>query len=198
MGNKHSSSPLPSYEYAIRNYTNDELDNIRTVFVTIARNEELLDAETISNHGRVSAYSRKLIIPRFISGADNSGKDFLDFEKYVCIITLFRSGSVEDKIKFLFLMYDDTHKGINLPRNSLINMLTDIMAPRNSSITPEDSKFYREWSNDLEGLVEGMADMIMLQYSDVGGALSVSDFLRYAQYETLVQSYLSYLWQLLE
>jgi Ca2+-binding EF-hand superfamily protein len=112
MGNKQSASPFRNYETASSNFTAEDLGIITKAFRDKSERKDFIDIEafSIGSKARISIYSRCYILPRLLRIVDTKCDNRIDFEEYVCAISLFRVGTKEDKVRLLFLMYDEGQK----------------------------------------------------------------------------------------
>jgi Ca2+-binding EF-hand superfamily protein len=143
-----------------------ELASLHNSFQLACRSQrEVLDLPTLQaiNNSKVTEFAITRIIPRILKAIDIKKDGVIDFEEYLCALILLRFGSPEEKLKLLFLMYDP-YKGINgyLTKESVKCLLIDAMSS-GLNRSSESSKFYDEWSENLEELPETMTDMVFFQ-----------------------------------
>jgi Ca2+-binding EF-hand superfamily protein len=164
MGNKHTS-PFPSYDNACTYFNTEEIAHFNITFRSICLQKEYLDINTLTllNSEKLSSYTLKHLLSKLFAIVDSKKDALIDFEEYLCALALFRFGTVDEKMKLLFILYEPTQKGINgyIPRDVLCKLLRDSLQPAESN--GESSKYYEEWSRNLVELIEGMADMVLVQ-----------------------------------
>mmetsp|Transcript_11161 Transcript_11161/g.24792 ORF Transcript_11161/g.24792 Transcript_11161/m.24792 type:complete len:118 (-) Transcript_11161:17-370(-) len=107
MGNKSIGSPFPSYDAALALYSQAELNEFRKKYTTLSGGSEVLSlpnfVKSLSAH---SSYAQRELAPRLFSALNLKRNGSLTFEEYLCGLTVFRSGTQDNKIKCLYIMYD--------------------------------------------------------------------------------------------
>jgi hypothetical protein len=164
MGNKQSVSPFRAYEIASSLYSKEQLTEISDNFRKIASNRDVLDIDifTANCRGKTSDFTRRHILPRFFSAIDVNRDGIIDFEDFLCAKTLFRNGTLDEKAKFVVLMYGTES---SITRLNLNRLLLDVMSPRSDE--GGNVNFYADWGNDLTSLLEVMSDMVFVQVCNV-------------------------------
>lgn len=160
MGNKQAISPFRAYETVSSLYSKEQLTEISDDFKKLTSNRDVLDIDvfTANCRGKTSDFTRRHILPRFFSTIDVNRDGKIDFEDFLCAITLFRNGTQDEKAKFLVLMYGTES---SITKLNLDRLLLDVLSPRSDE--GGNVKFYADWGNDLTSLLHGMSDMVFAQ-----------------------------------
>lgn len=194
MGNK-SSSPLPSYDEARANLDDSELRHIKDMFIRIGGGRSGVDlasfveltsplqctpAEDVSsstpNLPRGTAVVAKRpsntmriglpsVLEKLFAVVDTKKDGVIDYEEYVCVVALFRVGSMEDKVKLLFTMYEP-HKSGYLPGTSLKQLIVDALVVSSKELDPQVRVRQAELrlrAADMGPLADCMAEMALHQ-----------------------------------
>ena len=191
MGNRQAS-PFPTYDNACSYFNAEEIAHFHICFRSSCRQNDAIELKNLCaiNVDKITSYSRHHMLPKLFIIIDTKKDSFLDFEEYLCALALFRFGTFEEKMRLLFIIYEPTPKSLNgtISKEILCNILKDSLSPTNlSEGTAEVSKYYEEWSDDLGELVEGMADMVLIQYASQDNRLNFQEFLAFAKVEGSIQ-----------
>eukprot|EP01041_Mallomonas_annulata_P008206 gene8206-16877_t len=195
MGNK-VSSPLMGYDVASSHFSPAELEQVRKAFRTLSPRDQPMDRSAFTQNSPCSPYISKYILPRVFSTIDTKKDNVLDFEEYVCAMGLFRFGSLEDKSRLLFLMYLPSKGGVNLLRENLRSLLKDANAVQQQNETALPT--YESWIEDMNEIVDGMADMVLTQYASTDNRLTFSEFCAFVKVDGTVQSLMGTIGALIE
>jgi len=195
MGNK-TSSPFPTFDNAKNILSTSDIDKLRTSYKQISSESGVI---TSANFNQIpckcSQYVRKFLLPRLFLAIDTKKDGYIDFEEYLCAMTTFKKGAIDDKIKLLFILYDPV-KGTFLLRDQLRQLLIDSIVVNQREEMP--SLTLEEWILDLRELAEGMVESALYQYANQDGKLDYQEFSLLAKMDTTIQSYILKLPGLLE
>lgn len=193
MGNKQATpSPFPSYEQATSLFTANELTAQRQRFHSLSGETEFINLEAFAKLPAFANldYMRKSIVPRLLATCDLKKDGVLDIEEYTCSMALFRFGSLEDKCKLLFGMYDAAKTGGCLNKDSLRQLLVDATV----CLQKQDASLgnLETWIAGLKPLSEAMVESALLQYSLSGAQrLDLTEFLCFLKVESTLQGMLA-------
>jgi Ca2+-binding EF-hand superfamily protein len=169
MGNKNSITPFESYTIALNKFSKEEILHLKDVFKFMTRNNECFNlASFIDKNNQIkSIFTKSKIIPRLFSNLDIKRDGFIDFEEYVIVTALFKFGTIESKLKFLLLMYDENFKnnGQEISKSELSLLLIDAFSIFNCE---KDTQYnFTEWVDDFKEIVEGLTDLIFFQVKKI-------------------------------
>ena len=130
-------------------------------------------------------YARKYVLPRMFTAMDIKRRHSIDVEEFVRTVALFRLGTLEDKIKLLYLMYDGSKSGGCLTRDNFRQLLLDACV-----CTPKEEipcETLESWLEDLSLLSDAMVQTAMVQFGSHYNKLDVQEFTAFVKMESSVQ-----------
>lgn len=187
MGNK-VASPIPTVDIVNQHLDQQELSHIRTLFLSISNNDRYITLQQFrsSLQSRTSEYSRYHFVPRMFTIIDTKKDGYIDYDEFACAVALFRIGGTEDKIKFLYLMYEPKN-GI-LPRDNLRTLLIDALLSVQDDSNP--LHVMEKWMSDQMELTDGMTDLALQQYAANPSRMDFNEFLSFIKIEGTIQTLL--------
>eukprot|EP01033_Poteriospumella_lacustris_P007570 gene7570-5442_t len=149
MGNKGSFNPLPKYEQAYQQLTLSDAADLKSKFRDLSENAETISLDAFCRLPSVlnSTYFRKYIFPKFFAALDFKKDSVLDQEEFMCAVAFFRSSSLDDHIRFLFLMYDTGKVSGSgyLPKENLRQLIIDSMiAAQKEEVPLQNMEFWMQ------------------------------------------------------
>jgi len=100
MGNKVATSPFPAYGSALALYNQAELKSIKDQFALISGASGVISITMFAKVNEAqSPYIRREVLPRLFSALDLKKNGVVTFEEYLCVLTVFRSGTLDNKLK---------------------------------------------------------------------------------------------------
>jgi Ca2+-binding EF-hand superfamily protein len=204
MGNK-LPSPIPSYDIAIAQLNNIEIEHLKNKFKSIGKSEKHITPQCFYNCDQIkcSMYVRKYILPRLFHVIDTKRDGLIDFEEYISAIALFRIGTTEEKIMLLYLMYEPQKNGYLLGENLRL-MLVDatIVIQKNEPTDYKDKKNHldqlEQWIHEQHEISTCMTEMALQQFAQQQGKISSSEFISFLKVEGSLQQLLVKLPQLID
>ena len=204
MGNK-LPSPIPSYDIAIAQLNQIEIEHIQKAFKVIGKSEKHITRQCFctSDLIKCSLYVRKYVLPRLFHVIDTKRDGVVDFEEYLSAIALFRVGSTEEKIMLLFLMYEPQKNGYLLGENLRL-MLVDatIVIQKNEPTDHKEKKNHLDqlehWIHEQLEISTCMTEMALQQFAQQQGKISSSEFTSFLKVEGSLQQLLVKLPQLID
>lgn len=187
MGNKLVSSPFPSYDSAISLFNPAELTQLRNQFNEISQSQPSITYERFSkSNPRQSDYVRKRVLPRVFNTLDTKKDGIIDWEEYISAIAVFRHGTIEDKIKCLYLMYDGNKSGASLSKENFRQLMVDSTICVQQA-DPPSVKELEQWIQDLHQLSMAMVETALIQYSAHANKLDIQEFIAFVKVEGTIQ-----------
>eukprot|EP00598_Pedospumella_elongata_P008564 CAMPEP_0184995712 /NCGR_PEP_ID=MMETSP1098-20130426/53720_1 /TAXON_ID=89044 /ORGANISM="Spumella elongata, Strain CCAP 955/1" /LENGTH=123 /DNA_ID=CAMNT_0027522015 /DNA_START=21 /DNA_END=389 /DNA_ORIENTATION=+ len=119
MGNKPSASPFPSYDAAVGMYSASEVKELKAKFDTLSNGQATISASAFGKKtSTFGPYAQRHVHPRIFNAFDTKRDGVIDFEEYLCVVTVFRAGGAEEKMKCIYIMYEGIKSGGSMTKDN--------------------------------------------------------------------------------